>query len=151
MKDKYDIKDDIKKIGIVQYLKRLGEVLYELSKEEELPEEEKELLYQKYYSVIENNKNEISQNIKDFKVELPEKVLKITKDFDGKFLKVMEECLSVVYNYTSFISSEEKEVQIINDCIAKLDEVQNLIYDADYALKQVYDNDIGGGDYLGEG
>jgi len=152
MKEKFELKDDMNKIGMVQYLKSLGEVLFELSEDEELEEEDKEVIYQKYYSILEKNKNETSQNIKDFKIELPDKVLEITKSFDEKFLKVMEESLSVINDYMDFIDSEEKDLHLVNDCIDKLGEVQNLLYEADYELKKVYDSDdIGGGDYLGEG
>jgi len=152
MNDKFELKDDIQKVGVVQYLKSLGEMLHNIWENGELESEDKDAIYQKYYSMLEKHENEISQNIKDFKPDLPEKIAEITKTFDEKFMKVMEECLSVVNNYMDFIDAEEKDIQILDDSIDKLDEVQNMLYDADYELKKIHDSDdIGGGDYLGEG
>ena len=106
--------NEIKRIGIIQHLKRVGERLKELYEKADLKEDEKDDLYRQYLDVLNKDSEMIEEQKKVYDEELPENVATITRPIDENMIKVMKKCLSVIDNYIEFIEEKENTDLILN-------------------------------------
>jgi len=144
--------DEIKNIGIIQHLTRVGEGILKIydSDIEEFPEEEKKKVYQKYLEILQEDIAMINDQKKGYEEELPPNVVNITRPIDDNMLKVMEQCLLVINSYIDFINEEEKDVGIFNNAFDILQDTSQILDETEEMLRQVLDSVETTGGIIGE-
>ncbi|OQA18230.1 MAG: hypothetical protein BWY64_01612 [bacterium ADurb.Bin363] len=143
--------DEIKKIGIIQHLKRVGERVEEVYKNDDLNYEDKENLYQQYLHILYKDIEMIQEQKKAYDEELPDNVVSITKPIDDNMVKVMNECLAVINNYIQFIDSEDSEdIKLISDSFKLLEETSYLLDETEDMLKVILESVESKGGVIGE-
>ena len=145
--------EEIKNIGIIQHLTRVGENLqkiYELDVEE-LSEEQKEDVYNKYLDILQEDIEMILEQKKGYEEELPPNVVNITKPIDDNMLKVMDQCLSVINVYMNFINEEEeRDIEPIGDTFDTLEQTAYLLDETEDMLREVFESVETTGGIIGE-
>jgi len=141
--------NEIKRIGIIQHLKRAGERLKELYEKSDMEEEKKDELYMQYLDLLNKDIEMIEEQKKVYDEELPENVASITRPIDENMVKVMTKCLSAIDNYIEFI--EEKEnIDLIVNSFEILDETSYLLDETEDMLRVVLESVETKGGVIGE-
>ncbi len=141
--------NEIKKIGIIQHLTRVGERLKELYEKTDLEEDKKDDLYNQYHELLNKDIEMIEDQKKVYDEELPENVASITRTIDENMVKVMTKCLSAIDNYIEFI--EEKEnVDLILNSFDILKETSYLLDETEDMLRVVLESVETKGGVIGE-
>lgn len=141
--------NEIKKIGIIQHLTRVGERLKGLYERTDLEEDKKDDLYNQYHELLNKDIEMIEDQKKVYDEELPENVASITRAIDENMVKVMTKCLSAIDNYIEFI--EEKEnVDLILNSFDILKETSYLLDETEDMLRLVLESVETKGGVIGE-
>lgn len=142
--------EEIKNIGIIQHLARIGENLQKVYDADELLEEEKIEIYSRYMTVLREDVVMINEQKKGYEEELPPNVLNITKPIDDNMLEVMNRCLSVVNDYISFMEEEEKDIDLIINSFDILEQTSDLLDETEEMLRAVFESVETTGGIIGE-
>ncbi len=141
--------NEIKRIGIIQHLKRVGERLKDLYEKTDLEEDKKDDLYTQYHELLNKDIEMIEEQKKVYDEELPENVASITRPIDENMVKVMTKCLSAIDNYIEFI--EEKEnIDLILNSFDILKETSYLLDETEDMLRVVLESVETKGGVIGE-
>lgn len=141
--------NEIKRIGIIQHLTRVGERLKDLYEKADLEEDEKDDLYNQYQELLNKDIEMIEDQKKVYDEELPENVASITRAIDENMVKVMTKCLSAIDNYIEFI--EEKEsIDLILNSFDILKETSYLLDETEDMLRVVLESVETKGGVIGE-
>ncbi|MEQ8226128.1 MAG: hypothetical protein ABRQ37_27690 [Candidatus Eremiobacterota bacterium] len=141
--------NEIKRIGIIQHLTRVGERLKDLYEKTDLEEDVKDDLYNQYQELLNKDIEMIEDQKKVYDEELPENVASITRPIDENMVKVMTKCLSAIDNYIEFI--EEKEsIDLILNSFDILKETSYLLDETEDMLRVVLESVETKGGVIGE-
>jgi DNA-binding transcriptional MerR regulator len=140
---------EIKRIGIIEHLKRAGERLKELYEKADMEEDEKNDLYRQYLDILNKDSEMIEEQKKVYDEELPENVASITRPIDENMVKVMKKCLSVIDNYIEFIEEKEHS-DLISNSFEILIEASYLLDDTEDMLRVVLESVETKGGVIGE-
>ena len=141
--------NEIKRIGIIQHLTRVGERLKGLYERTDLEEDKKDDLYNQYHELLNKDIEMIEDQKKVYDEELPENVASITRAIDENMVKVMTKCLSAIDNYIEFI--EEKEnIDLILNSFDILKETSYLLDETEDMLRVVLESVETKGGVIGE-
>lgn len=141
--------NEIKRIGIIQHLKRVGERLKSLYEKADMEEEKKDDLYRQYNDLLNKDSEMIEEQKKVYDEELPENVASITRPIDENMVKVMTKCLSVIDNYMEFIEEKENTDLLLNS-FEILIETSYLLDETEDMLRVVLESVETKGGVIGE-
>ena len=142
--------EEIKNIGIIQHMTRVGESLLKIYDSVDIEEEEKPELYEKYREILWQDVEMIKEQKKGYEEELPPNVSNITKPIDDNMLKVMDSCLGVINEYVFFMSEEEKDPEVISNCFDVLEQTSYLLDETEEMLRAVFESVETTGGIIGE-
>lgn len=142
--------EEIRNIGIIQHLVKIGEGLQGLYEtEQEVSEEESTAIYSAYLKVLNEDIEMINEQKKGYEEELPPNVLNITRPIDENMLKVMNSCLGVIYDYIAFIE-EERELDLILNGYDILEQTSALLDETEEMLRDIFESVETTGGIIGE-